>query len=206
MCGSTKYTGPTCFTLRCTIGNSTKENNLLGVKLMMVLIFSRYDFVWGAEVGFSVWFKMILKHTGKRSFAFITNILPSLLYLLLFFMYTKDNVSHYFVHVCGTCIMYIIFVGFENRGERNTETDLYARWLVLLWLICDLSRKSRKFVLVDMQCISQDLEIGRPNLLFFEKLGVQMFDLKYICLCVTNKTGCPFSKQGVQKTPKGIAS
>ena len=52
--------------------------------------------------------------------------------------------------------------------------------------------------------ISHDLEIGRPNLLFFEKLGVQMFSFRYICMCLTNKTGCPFSKLGVQKSPKGI--
>ena len=53
--------------------------------------------------------------------------------------------------------------------------------------------------------ISQDLETGRPNLLFFEKQGVQIFNFQYLCMCITNKTGCPLSKRGIQKTPKGIA-
>ena len=55
------------------------------------------------------------------------------------------------------------------------------------------------------QCIRQDLKIGCPNLLFFEKLGVQMFNFQYICMYFTNKIESPFSKLGVQKTPKGIA-
>ena len=59
------------------------------------------------------------------------------------------------------------------------------------------------YLLPQKQSISQDLEIGRPNLLFFEKQGVQIFNLQYFCMCIADKTGCPFSKQVVQKTPKG---
>ena len=54
-------------------------------------------------------------------------------------------------------------------------------------------------------CISQEFEIGRPNLLLFEKQGAQNFNLQYFFMCIANKTGCPFSKLGVQKLPKGIA-
>ena len=55
------------------------------------------------------------------------------------------------------------------------------------------------------QSISQELEIGSPNLLLFEKQGVQNFHFQYFCMCIADKTGCPFSKLGVQKTPNGIA-
>ena len=82
-------------------------------------------------------------------------------------------------------------------------------------------------VLMTQSTISQYLEIGRANLLFFEKRGVrnvnlkyfyhvinhlretdwvQFLDKKYFCLCIADKTGCPFSKLGIPKTPKGITS
>ena len=54
------------------------------------------------------------------------------------------------------------------------------------------------------QSMSQNLETGRPNL-FFQKQGVQNLNLQDFCMCIANKPGCPFSKLGVQKTPKGIA-
>ena len=50
------------------------------------------------------------------------------------------------------------------------------------------------------QSISQEWEIGSPNLLLFEKQGVQNFNM-----CIADKTGWPFSKLGVQKTRNGIA-
>ena len=58
-----------------------------------------------------------------------------------------------------------------------------------------------------VQSIRQDFETERPNLLFFEKWGVQILNVQYFCTCtcITQETGCPFSKQGVSLPPKGIA-
>ena len=37
--------------------------------------------------------------------------------------------------------------------------------------------------------ISPDLEKRHQNLLFIEKWGIQIFQLHYVCMCITSKTG-----------------
>ena len=39
------------------------------------------------------------------------------------------------------------------------------------------------FLRFPSQGISQDLQMGHPNLLFFERQGVQNFNLQYINMC-----------------------
>ena len=119
------------------------------------------------------------------------------------------------------CPCVYIWVNSQNRQLTDFDHCSY------LPLKCSYSRRVKKAIITILpypnwdcsapfmytckinnsrgQCISQDLKKGCPNLLFFEKLGVQMFNFQYIYMHFTNKIWCPFRKQGVQKTPKGIA-
>ena len=52
------------------------------------------------------------------------------------------------------------------------------------------------------QSIAQDFEIEHSIGLFFDRHGVQIFNLQYFCMRITTQTGFPFySIQDVQKTP-----
>ena len=92
--------------------------------------------------------------------------------------------------------------------KTNGHFWKWKLWMVSKWSIsrrvnyCTDNRSDITFFRIALVrlYIGQDLKIGCTRFDFLWK-GVQMSNFQYFCMCLTNKTVCPFHKQGIQQTP-----